>query len=102
MHDYKQPDMTQGGTVAIPLDPPLQGDHGSGVSNSMNLKHENIHIPDPPQYALTEITQLDVSGRVMCAPDAWHNYMAFTGLTTLLIVVFLALTAKSWPQNWRK
>jgi len=59
-----------------------------------------IQAPDVDGSEFLSVAQVDVSGRLKCAPDDWHNLtmntIAFTGLTTLLLVVYLGLRVTNW------
>ena len=113
MHSHNAIDMlthdSKGGAIIIPLNPPessilITGNEepGSvyvtvlepGVRDDVSAALPGKDTIDPDfgsgwgEYLSTQVSE---QGYIRCAHDGWHNLIAFSGLSTLLLVILLGL-----------
>ena len=82
--------VVEGGSGAVSTGPPRLA--RDDVSTALPGK-DTIDFIQAPDYdfGLTESLQVTEQGHIKCAHDGWHNLIAFSGLSTLLLVILLGL-----------
>ena len=66
----------------------ILSDPGTGTVNPGPLR---ISRDDLVTEIYTTVPQVTSQGHIKCAHDGWHNVIAFSGVSTLLLVIIIAL-----------